>query len=233
MAKQKIILTSLIFFIVLLVFTLFIPKISKVWASSLSLNPAVGNIESGKDLIVDVLVSGQDELVDGVDVELSYDTNFLKVKNIKNGPFFSNYPIKKDDNGQVRISALAPKDGAKLFGDIVIASVAFEILDSGNTKVDIVYQQGKTSESNVAKHATAEDLLKNVKGGSYSVVATPEKLKAAKAKKGSGLSPLPFFIIILVLIGAGVWYYLKKRKPKQDFYVPEAFPLDQPPKTVE
>lgn len=32
---------------------------------------------------------------------------------------------------------------------------------------------------------------------------------------------------------AGFWYYRKKRKPKQDYFVPEAFPMDELPKSEE
>lgn len=230
MVKNKLLLKILVSFFFALAFIFVLPKTANVWASSLILDPPFGNIASGKDLVVDIKVQGQGELIDGVDAELSYDNNFLKVKNIKEGPFFGNYPIKKDEGGQVRITALSPKDGAKIFGDIVVATVTFEVLDTGDTKVEVVYQQGATSESNITQHSTAIDLLTDVKGGSYSVVATPEKLKIAQAKKSSALSPLPFFIIILILIGIGIWYYLKKRKPKQEVFVPEAFPMDEPPK---
>lgn len=214
-----------------LAFIVVLPKLVFAQASTLILNPPFGTIAAGKDLVVDVVVQGQNELVDGVDAELLYDVNFLNVKQIKEGPFFSTYPIKKDDNGQIRITALSPKDGVKIFGDVIVATITFEVQDSGDTKVDLVYQPGATSESNVAEHGTAKDLLTEVKGGSYTVTATPEKLKVAAAKKASGgLSPLPFFIGFLILLGIGIWYYMKKRKKKDDVYVPEAFPLDQPPK---
>ena len=205
---------------------------SKVSAASLIINPPFGSIASGKDLSVDVVIKGQDELVDGVDANIAYDSNFLKVKEMKKGSFFSDYPIFKDDNGQVKITALAPSEGVKIFGDIIVATLVFEIQDSGDTKLTIAYEDGTTSESNVAQHGTAKDLLTQVTSGSYKVEATPEKLQAARAKraKQSGLIPILIFIVLIIIVGFGIWYYKKKKKTSEEYFVPEAFPMDEVPK---
>jgi len=215
---------------VLVVFGL--PKLSPIFASSLLLNPPYGSIEAGKDLNVDVVLKGNDEVVDGVDVSISYDADVLKVKEIKNGGFFNNYPTKTYENGKILVTALAPKDGVKISGDIVVASIDFEILDSGSTNLTLNFQKDSTKDSNVTVHNTAADSLLEVKNGSYTVVATAENLQAARVKKAQKFLPLlPFFLLILMLIGGGVWYYMKHRKPpKEDVFIPEEFPLDRPPK---
>lgn len=221
-------ITSLFFF-TLFVFGL--PKINLASASSLILNPPFGNVEAGKDLSIDVVLKGEEEIIDGVDVVASYDVNFLQVKEIKEGKFFGLYPLKKDDNGKIKITALAPKDGVKIFGDIVVATLKFEVLDTGSTDINLEFSENSTKESNAPIHTTAVDSLKSVKNGSYDVVATAENLKKARAKKSSFPFLFVFFIIILILIGVGIWYYLKKRKPKgEDVFIPEEFPLDRPPK---
>lgn len=211
---------------------LIVPKIAPVFASSLVLNPPFGNVDSGKNLSVDVVLKGNEEIVDGVDASITYDVNFLKVHEIKSGNFFNNYPVKKNDNGKITITALAPKDGVKIIGNIVVATITFEVLDSGQTDVTLNFQKDATTDSNVPVHGTAVDSLTEVKSGSYTVTATPENIQVARAKKAKSAVPLwPFFIIILFIIGGGVWYYFKHRKPpKEDVFIPEEFPLDRPPK---
>lgn len=206
---------------------------NRISAATLVVNPPFGDVEAGKDLTIDVVVQGQDELVDGVDANIAYDVNFLKVKEMKKGSFFSNYPTLKDDNGQVKITALGPKEGVKIFGDITVATLVFEVLDSGDTKLTVAFEEGASSESNVAEHATARDLLTAVTDGSYKVVATEEKLQAARAKRAqqSGLIPVLIFVVLLIIVGVGIWYYRKKRKPKDEYFVPEAFPMDEVPKS--
>ncbi len=229
---KNLLLKTILISIFLCLAVLIIPKITPVFASSLILNPPFGNINAGKNLSIDVVLKGNDEIVDGVDASISYDVNFLKVKEIKTGNFFNNYPVKKDNSGKITITALAPKDGVKIIGNIVVATITFEVLDSGQTDVIINYQKDATIDSNVPVHGTAVDSLTEVKSGSYTVTATPENIQLAKAKKFKGSVPLwPFFIIILLIIAGGVWYYLKHRKPpREDVFIPEEFPLDRPPK---
>ncbi len=224
-------LSKTLLFCFLLVSFFTLPLFSPVLASSLLLNPPFGNVEEGKDLSLDIVLKAKNELVDGVDILLTFDVNVLKVKEVKNGAFFREYPIRKEDSGQLKITALSPKEGLLVPDEVVVSSVIFEILDTGETKVNLSFVNGSTTDSNVTLHATSVDSLTEVKNGNYSVVATPEKVAQAKQKKAqTGLDPLPFFLLIVILGGVGGWYYLKKRKPKEEVFVPEPFPLDRPPK---
>jgi uncharacterized membrane protein len=223
---------KIIFGVILFLNLLLFAKVNPVLASKLFLNPPFGSVDSGKDLKVDIVVNGDSELVDGVDAVIKYDSSVLSVKEIKEGSFFGKYPLKKDTNGTIRITALGAKDGVKLYGDIVVASLTFDVLDSGQTKINFDFTKDSTRDSNVAAHGSPADLLTEVSGGSYSVTATQEEVQKAAAKKSKGSpSPLLIFIIILLIIAGGVYYYIKKRKPKEDVYVPEPFPMDEPPKT--
>lgn len=223
---KRLILLALISFI----FFAIVPVFSKVTASYLILNPPFGDVAEGKDLSVDVVLHGEEEIVDGVDIVLSYNVSHLEVKSIKEGPFFSKYPLKKSDGGKIKITALAAKEGVKIIGDIVIASIEFTVIDTGQANLKFEYTKDATNDSNVPAHGTGADTLRSASGGDYSVKATPERIRETRAKRNKGgLSPLPFFIIFLILAGVGVWYYLKKRKPKEDVFKPEPFPLDRPP----
>ena len=210
---------------------LFLTQTSLVFASTLLLNPPFGTIDQNHDLKVDVVVNGQNETIDGVDVVLDYDTSMLSVKQLTQGKFFGQYPLLKDDKGKIKIVALGPTDGVKIFGDIVVASVDFDVIDSGQAKLSFEYSSGSTNLSNVPTHLTSTDTLTGVTGGTYSVTASPQKLQQLAAKKVPlPPSPLLLFLLIVVLIGVGIWYYLKKRKPKENVFKPEPFPLDKPPK---
>ncbi|HEY4695039.1 MAG TPA: cohesin domain-containing protein [Candidatus Nanoarchaeia archaeon] len=225
--KFKLSLTA----ILILGFAILAPKFSSVWASKLILNPPFSNVEEGKDLEVEIVLQSDGERVDGVDVSLMYDADYLELKELREGGFFGTYPIKQDESGKLKLTALAPKDGVEVFGDVVVANLIFEVLDSGQTKLSFDFEKGGTKESNAPLHGKAEDSLEGVVGGSYNVVATQENLEKARARKARGApSPLIIFIPLMILIGVGLWYWWKKRKPKEDVYTPEPFPMDQPPK---
>lgn len=231
---MKSLFTKFVFLLSLsLIGLIFLGQNSKVEAASLLVNPPFGDVKAGEDLKIDVVLKGQDELIDGVDANIAYDTNFLKVKEMKKGDFFGEYPTFKDDSGQVKITALAPSDGVKIFGDIVVANLVFEVLDSGNTTVKVAYEEGATSESNVPMHGSASDLLTEVNEGNYKVEASAEKLQEARLKKArqSGLIPVLIFIVLIIIVGFGIWYYRRKKKPQEDYFVPEEFPMDEVPKS--
>lgn len=229
--SSKLILISGIF-LILFVLAGFI---SSVKAATLLLNPTYGNVKAGDNLKVDVVIKaeGENQIIDGVDANIAYDVDVLKVKELKQGRFFSTYPIFKEESGQVKITALAPKEGVRIFGEIIIASLEFEVYDNSETKLELVYRQGATGDSNVAEHGSARDILSGVTNGSYKVEATDERLQQTRLRKArqSGLVPVIIFIILIIIVGIGIWYYRKKRKPKEDYFVPEAFPMDELPKT--
>ena len=206
------------------------PILSPVLASSLLLNPPFGNVDEGKDLSIDVVLKATGEVVDGVDILLTFDTKILKVKEIKKGTTFSNYPKEVVDGGQLKMSAISPKEGLVISKEAVIFTVVFEIMDTGDTRVDLSFAKDATTDSNVVLHGSSKDSLTEVKNGSYSVVATPEKVQQNRKKNQKGLNPLPFFLLIIIIGAVVVWYKLKNRKTKEDVFIPEPFPLDRPPK---
>ncbi len=216
-------------FIVLTCLVLLLPAAAS--ASTLKLNPASGDIDAGKDVVVDIVITGDNELIDGVDTVISYDTAYLSLKDTKQGNFFGTYPVVRDDNGKVTITALAPKEGVKIFGDITIATLTFEVVDSGTAKIEMLFDKASTKDSNVPLHGSNGQSLTAVAGGEYNVVASPENLQKAAKRKASGqlLSPFVLFVVILILIAIAVWYWLKNRKPRQEVYTPEPFPMDRPP----
>lgn len=207
-----------------------LPIVSPVLASSLILNPPFGHVDEGKDLSIDVVLKATGELIDGVDVVLSFDTKILKVKEVKKGTIFSNYPKEVVDGGQLKLSAISPAEGFLVANDVVVFTVLFEIQNTGDTRVDVTFENGSTTDSNVVLHSNSKDSLTEVKSGSYSVTASPEKIEEAKRKASKGLDPLPFFLLIVVVGAVVVWFILKKRRPKEEVFIPEPFPLDRPPK---
>jgi len=206
------------------------PLFSIANASYLLLNPPFGNIEAGKDLIIDVVLQAKGEKIDGVDVVISFDSKTLKVKEVKKGKFFANYSKEVIEPGQLKFSALSPSEGLLMGDDVVVATIVFEIYASGETSIDLAFNKDSTTDSNVVLHEDSKDSLSSVKNGRYLVAASPEKIKAAKRAAAKSLNPLPVFVLIIIVGAVIVWYILKNRKPKEEVFIPEPFPLDRPPK---
>ncbi len=228
---KLILLFKIIFLPLLGLIFLSIPILSLVQASSLVLNPPFGNVEEGKDLVVDVVLQANGEVVDGVDIVLTFETKTLKVKEVKKGTFFSNYPKEVVDGGQLKVSAISPAEGLLITNEVVVLTAIFEVINTGGTRVDLSFTSGSTTDSNVVLHTSSKDSLTEVKNGNYSVTASPEKIEAARKQAASKpINPLPIFLLIVIALALGAWYVLKNRKPKEDVFIPEPFPLDRPPK---
>ncbi|MDP2671224.1 MAG: cohesin domain-containing protein [bacterium] len=207
-------------------------------AAGLSLTPSSGNVKSGEELKVQlVLDTDSTETVDGADAILTFDDNRLKPKEVKSTGEFSNL-ITKESPGRLQITALASKEGQNFETSIPLAEVTFTILQSGVAAVGFDFSEGSTTDSNVVQHKTLKDILQSVNGGNYSVTATPGQQTVSLLKR---IFPILIIIFVLFLIGFGVFWFVRRGGfgffggggQDEDVFYPESVPMDEVPKDVE
>ncbi len=113
-----------------------------------------------------------------------------------------------------------------------VATVSFQILESAKIPLNLDFTTGVTSDSNVAEHASAKDLLTSVVGGEYSVQATPSAQTLSILKKA-----LPFIIVGFgfFTVAGIIFWFLRRRSSVStgDVFYPQQVPLDQIPDEVK
>lgn len=116
-------------------------------------------IKYDPNFLIPLTVSGQKE-------DLAKETGSIRVDPLKyldtQETSFDIFPFLtiNEKSGLISFSALT-KPLQELSGDIVICSLKFLAIKNGETSLDIVFEKGKTEESNVA--SSGRDILENVK----------------------------------------------------------------------
>lgn len=137
---------------------------------ALSLSPASGSFEfdTSATYPVGIIVDSAGKDIDGVDVVISYDPVKVQIVGGKVNPtsVFTDFPLNQVDTqtGKIRFSALTfnaqPVTG-------VIGTFSFKPLIKGEVNFQIDYTPGATTDSNIAEHGSATDVLAKVSGATY------------------------------------------------------------------
>jgi|GEM_PF-3807771 len=221
---KKLILTSLIV-TVLLVSSLFSKAAFAKDENEIILDPSYKELHMGDEFKVDVLISTKSKLI-GADVKMTFDPTILQVKGIDNGKAFKLVPLKMVKEGTILITGLA--EGTNRFsGKATLATIRFKAKDAGDTKLKIAFSPPSTTNSNLTMDK-ANDILTKVTSAHF-VIGTPVQRTGAGLKKSA--LQIILFLIILALIGALIFLYLRWRKYQeevQDINIP-TIPLDRPP----
>ena len=203
----------------------------------LSLKLTTESAKMGEEFTVDVLADTGEKAEDGVDAVISFDTSKLSLSQLNKTNAFKDYTQIQEFEGLVRITALADKD-KPISGTNVIATLTFEALSEGETKVEFSLADKGTTESNIASRFSGQDMLASVDNlildiTSDGITGTAETVNA----KGSGLSKTIFFGVLI--LGTAIVLFLLglfiKRKyleaNKEEVFMPEEVPMDKPPVT--
>lgn len=200
-------------------------------AASLSFSPDSADVKAGNDLVVKIILDADaGQLIDGADAIVKYDPNKLKTKEIKAGTAFANI-VTKERKGRLQLSGLASTKGTLFTVPDTLATVSFEVLESGKTGLSFDFTEGSTVDSNVVLHGELRDVLVSVSSGQYTVQATSKNQFFSMFRR---LLPVFFIIFIFLVVAVGVIWYLKTRKkPEGDVFYPSPVPLDQTPPDIE
>ncbi len=137
---------------------------------TLSLSPESGQFEFVQNATypVGIVLDSGGKSVDGVDVVITYDPQKVQIVGGKVNPtnVFSEVPLNQvnTQTGTIRFSALT-FDPQPVTG--VVGTFSFRPLSAGEVNFVLVYSQGATTDSNIAEHGSASDVLGNVMNATY------------------------------------------------------------------
>ncbi len=139
--------------------------------ATLSLSPAGGDyIFDGKTSYpVGIILNSAGRSIDGADIIITFDPKKVQVEGsaVTVSNDFEQYPVNKIDNaaGKIRLSALT--FSAKAVTGIM-GTFRFRPLGAGAVNFSFDFKPGATTDTNVADHASAKDILGSVTNASYS-----------------------------------------------------------------
>ncbi len=158
-----------------------IPKqsiVQTVIPTSISLESNKDQVEVGEVFTLRINLSS-DKKSYGSDVVITYDPQYLTVQKtadeksaVKISTLYDEVPFNTVDEklGQVRVSAISNKEGGEL-AQGELGTVDFIAKKIGNTKIQLEFVEGSTSDTNILDSSTGEDILVNVKN--LNITITP------------------------------------------------------------
>lgn len=141
-----------------------------VSAANLALSPAMGDFVLSPTVTypVGIVVDSGGKIADGVDVIINYDPKKVMVVNsqVSMASMFQQYPQNKVDNvkGEIRVSGLTfdPKPVVGIMGTFLIKPLA-----KGDVTLTIQFMPGTTTQSTIAEHGSALNVLGSVTNAKY------------------------------------------------------------------
>ncbi|MCL4390193.1 MAG: hypothetical protein M1484_02085 [Patescibacteria group bacterium] len=131
--------------------------------ATLALSPAMGQPQS-----VGIVLNSAGKSVDGADVVINFDPKMVQVvgNSVASTALFEQAPLNSVDNvaGKIKFSVLtfSPRPVTGIIGTFAIKPVS-----TGTANFTFDFTPGKTTDSNIADHASAKDILGAVTNGSY------------------------------------------------------------------
>lgn len=138
--------------------------------ASLALSPSSGNylFDNTTTYPVGIVIDSGSKIIDGLDAVINFDPAKAQVVDAKISPttLFEEFPLNSVDNkkGQIKFSALTFK--AKPATGIA-GTFKFKPLVKGEINFTFYFIPGATTDSNVAEHGTAKDILGSVTNGRF------------------------------------------------------------------
>lgn len=137
---------------------------------TLSLSPEQGqyNYSPGGSYPIGIILDSAGKSVDGVDVVISFDPTKVEIVSGKVNPttVFTEFPLNKVDTvlGKLRFSGLTFSPGP-VTG--VVGTFSIKPLVRGEVNLTFDFVAGATTDSNIAMHGSATDILGKVVNGRY------------------------------------------------------------------
>lgn len=138
--------------------------------ASLSLTPndATYTYTPGQTYNLGIILDSAGISVDGADVVINFDPTLAQVvdSKVSTTTLLEQYPLNSVDNikGLIRFSGLT-FNSKPLTG--IMGTFKFRPLGKGEVNFTFDFTPGATTDSNIAEHATAQDVLKTVTNGHY------------------------------------------------------------------
>jgi hypothetical protein len=212
---------------VALIFTFVVSE--QVQAASFTVDPEVVSTEAGEEFSVDVSIDTGGKKTDGADLVLKFNAEKLEVLRVDPGVVYSDYPIQETGDGVVKVTGISSQKGPFFEGEGVFATIVFKVLYGGEEFIKVDFEDGSTTDSNVAFHGKGTDILSEV-GGSILYISGPEKQESFINTSAAGkILIVLVYLIIVVIVGFFAYRWWVKKTREQDIFIPEKAPLDRPP----
>lgn len=117
----------------------------------LYLNPATDSVESGSQFTVKLFIDAGAKLTVAADAKISFPKAKLEVVAVKAGTYFDSVSkIIGNQTGNLEIHAYNKVSGETKTGLGELATVTFKSLSPGSAIIDLICNDGSTTDSNIA-----------------------------------------------------------------------------------
>lgn len=226
MTRIKLLFVPICLFLLAIVFSQASIAVEK--NSKIILSPSYQELSVGKEFKVDVVVVSDTPSV-GADVKIDYDARVLEVVSIDIGEAYDLMVLKSATEGTITITGLIGRGNPLFNGAGRIATLNLKTVDAGDTNLNIKFEAGATTDSNITSPEVV-DTLTTVDQGTFLVGSPLEKsIGAAKRFALKGLPLFIFFIFVGVAGYVAYRYWKQQQKLPKDVFIPKEVPLDRPP----
>lgn len=150
-----------------------VETITPMSGGSIVLLPNQKQVLLNKNVTVKVRLDTGGHTINGSDIIVHYDPKYLKItkNDIKTGGVFAEFPLSEVDetNGVIRISGVASLNAKGFSGINNLATLNFQTLSPGTTKLTVDYQAGSTTDSNMIESSTAQDITSQITDASITI----------------------------------------------------------------
>lgn len=139
--------------------------------SQTSLTPKQGELFE-----VGVVVDTKSESIGGAGARIKFDPKLVIVDSVAVGDIFADYPQVKHDNmkGELVISGISANNNSFFSGQGILATVRWQAVAAGDTKISFDFTPGSTTDSNMAVTFGNGDILSQVNELSLNIKSTDQ-----------------------------------------------------------
>lgn len=158
---------------VVLSFSFGFVAIGQVVAGSMQFSPTSLSPNQGELFEVSVIVNTNNQEIGGAGARIKYDPKSVIVDSVIVGDIFADYPQVKHDNmkGELVISGISANSSSLYSGEGVLATIRWQAVAAGKSKVTFDFTPGSTTDSNMAVTFGNGDILSQVNELSLNVNA--------------------------------------------------------------
>lgn len=166
------------------------PKIQPIGSGQIVVDSKNNAYKMGESIPVTIRITTGGKSSDSTDLILHYDPSLLEVdkSQITPGNIYQDYPVVDVDSetGILRISGITPpdKDGFNGIGEL--AAINFTAKKNGQAKLEVEFENGSTTDSNIVETGEPRDILTGVHNLTLNISDNPTAQSQATAKVCQG-----------------------------------------------
>lgn len=139
---------GVVVFLIFLILNMFFVN-REAYAAYLIFEPEKQNVKSNAPFSIKIIVDSEEEEITSVDVYIVFDPKFLKTENIVGGDYFPEVINKAIEDNKIYIAGLVKSPGDFRTGRGLLATITFNPILKGQTKLSFYCNEGSTYDSNI------------------------------------------------------------------------------------